>query len=51
MNDANELGHIFGKRRRRACLGMPTDGGRRNEIIQLQQYPINEQEVILLKVF
>ena len=25
-------GAIFGIRRRRACLGMPTDGGRRNTL-------------------
>ena len=25
---ANALGAYFGARRRRACLGMPTDGGR-----------------------
>ena len=27
---ATALMRIFGIRRRRACLGMPTDGGRRN---------------------
>ena len=27
-------GAIFGIRRRRACLGMPTDGGRRNTLLR-----------------